>query len=174
MSDQPPLDPHDPLGVERNLKEDDLRTPERSSRPVSSFSPVLLFSPSSPKYEGGADEMPFKTDNADDPNLLNGMSPEELALLASAADPFAKSPVQTSAATVNSNGSNPSASVANGDRCLLSSMGLVVPQGLQNHLSRRWKNWRIVPSGVLSVPDSDLNMTHPHSLSHGERSAILE
>ena len=173
MSDQPPLDPHDPFGVGRNLKEDDLRTPERSSRPVSSFSPVSLFSPSSLKYEGGANEVPCKTDNADDPSLLNGMSSEELALLASAADPFANSPVQTSAATVNSNGSNPSASVANGDRYLPSSMGLVVPQGLKSHLSQRWKNWRIVPAGVVSVPTGDLNMAYPHQLSHGERSAVL-
>ena len=114
-----------------------------------------------------------KTDNADDPNLLDGMSSEELALLASAADPFADSPVQTSATTVNSNGSNPSASVANGDRCLPSSMGLIVPQGLKNHLSHRWKNWCIVPSGDVSVPTSDLHITYPHQLSHGERSAIL-
>ena len=154
MSDQPPLDPHDPFGVERNLKEDDLRTPERSSRPVSSFSPVPLFSLSSLKYEGGANEVPCKTNNSDDPNLLNGMSLEELVLLASAVDPFAISLFQTSAATVNSNGSNPSASVANGDHSLSSSVGLVVPQGLTNHLSTCWKNWRIVPSGVVSVPDS--------------------
>ena len=130
MSDQPPLDPHDPFGVKINLKEDDLRTPERSSRPASSFSPVRLFSPSLLKYEGGAHELPCTADNADDPNLLNGMSSEELALLASAADPFANSPVQTCAATVNSNGSNLSASVANGDHRLSSSTGLVVPEGL--------------------------------------------
>ena len=90
MSNQSPLDLHDPFGVGSNPKEDDLRTPERSSRPISSFSPVSLFSPSALKYEGGADEVPCKT--ADDPNLLNGMSSEELALLASAANPFAHSP----------------------------------------------------------------------------------
>ena len=122
MPDQHPLDSCDPYGVKRNLKEDDLCTPECSSRPVSSFNPVPLFSPSPLKYEGGADEVQCKTDNADDPNLLNGMSSEELALLGRAADPFSNAPVQTSAAIVNSNGNNPSASVANGDRCLPSSM----------------------------------------------------
>ena len=132
MSDQPPLDPHDPFDVERNLKKYDFCTPERSSRPVTSFSPVPLFSPPLLKYEGGTDELPRTTDNADDPNLLDGMSSEELKLLASAADPFANSPVQTSAATVtvNSNGTNVSASVANGDHRLSSSTGLVVPEGL--------------------------------------------
>ena len=119
MSDQSPLDPHDPFGLGSLPKEDDLRTPERSSRPVSSFSPVSLISPSALKYEGGADEVPCKT--ADDPSLLNGMSSEELALLSSAADPFAKSPVQAAAATMNANSINPSASVANGYPRLSSS-----------------------------------------------------
>ena len=57
-----------------------LRTPERSSpRPGCSFSPVPLLFPSTLKYEGGADEVPCNTEtNADDPNLLNGVSSEEL------------------------------------------------------------------------------------------------
>ena len=115
--------------------------------------PLPLFYPSSLKCEGGADEVPCKTEiNTDDPNLLSGMSSEELALLDNAADPFAMPPAHTSADTRNSNGSNPFASVVNGDRRLSSSMGLVVPQGLTNHLSNRWKNWCIVPSGVVSVP----------------------
>ena len=130
MSDQPPLAPHDPFGVENNLNEDNPRTPERRARAVSSFSPVPLFSSPLLKYEGGADELPRTTNNADDPNLLDGMSSEELKLLASAADPFANSLFQSSAATVNSNGSNLSASVANGDHRLSSSTGLVVPEGL--------------------------------------------
>ena len=58
MSDQPPFDPQDPFGVGRSLKDDDLRTPERSSRPGCSFSPVPLFSLSTLKYECGADEVP--------------------------------------------------------------------------------------------------------------------
>ena len=63
MSDQPPLDPHDPFGV--------------------------VFSPSPLKYEGGANEVPRNTEsNADNPNLMNGMLSEELALLASAANPW--------------------------------------------------------------------------------------
>ena len=61
------------------------------SVPLHSLVPLL--SPSSPKYESGAHEVPCKPDNADDPDLLNGMSSEELALLTSAADPFANSPV---------------------------------------------------------------------------------
>ena len=153
MSDKPRFEPHDHFGARGNVKEDDLCTPERSSRPDSSFSPVPLFSPLPLKYEGGANEVPGTIDtNVYDPNLLNGMSSEEIALLASATDPFAMSPVQNSATTANPNGSNPSATVVNGDRRLSSSMGLVVPQGLTNHLSNRWKNWCIVPSGVVSVP----------------------
>ena len=68
------------------------------------------------KHEGGAGEVPFKTEvNVDNPNLLNGMASEELALLANAADPFAMSPVQTSAATANSNVGNPS-EITGGER----------------------------------------------------------
>ena len=92
MSDHPPLDPHNPFGGKSNLNKDDPRTPERSSRPVGSFSPVPLVSAPLLTYEGGADELPRTTDNADDPNLLDGMPSEELKLLASAADPFATSP----------------------------------------------------------------------------------
>ena len=58
MSSQPPFDPQDPFGVGGNLKEDELRTPERSSRSGSSFSPILLFPPLPLKYEGGAKEVP--------------------------------------------------------------------------------------------------------------------
>ena len=79
MSDQPPFDPQDPFDVGRSFNDDDLCTPERSSRPGCSVSPVPLFSPSTLKYEGGADEVPCNTEtNADDPNLLNGVSSEEL------------------------------------------------------------------------------------------------
>ena len=74
MSNQPSFDPQDLFGVKGNLKEDELRTPDRSSRPGSSFSPVPLFSPLSLKYEGGADEVPCITEtNADNPNLLDSM-----------------------------------------------------------------------------------------------------
>ena len=34
-------------------------------------------------------------------------------------------------------------------------------------------HWRIMPSGVVSVPDSYLNVMHPQPLSHGEHRAIL-
>ena len=79
MYDQPPFEPQDPYGVAGSLKEDDLRTPKRSSRPGSSFSPVPLFSLSTLKYEGDADEVPCKIKtNVDDPNLLSGMSSEEV------------------------------------------------------------------------------------------------
>ena len=79
MSDQPPFDPQDPFSAGRSLKDDDIRTPDRSSRPGCSFSLVPLLSPSTLKYEGGADEVPCNTEtNADDPNLLNCMSSEDL------------------------------------------------------------------------------------------------
>ena len=145
MSDQPPFDPQGPFGVGRSLKHDDLRTPERSPRPGSSFSPVPLFFPSTLKYKGGADKVPCKTEtNVDNPNLLNGMLSEELALLANAADPFAMSPVQTSVATATSNVSNPSAVTVHGDDRSSSSVRLVIPQALKNHLSHPWKKMEAV------------------------------
>ena len=94
MSDQPPLAPHDPFGVENNLNEDNPRTPERRARAVSSFSPVPLISPPLVKYEGGADELPHTAINANNhnlpplvkyegnPDMLDGMSHAELELLA--------------------------------------------------------------------------------------------
>ena len=72
MSEQPPFDPQDSFGGAGSLKENDLCTLERGSRPGTSFSPVPLFSPLSLKYEYecGADEVPCKTKtNVDDPNL---------------------------------------------------------------------------------------------------------
>ena len=54
-------------------------------------------------------------------------------------------------------------------------MGLVNPQTLTSYLSHRWKNWRIAPSGCVSVPTPHLQMTNlnPYELSVGERNAIL-
>ena len=170
MSDQPPLDPHDLFGIESNLKEENPRTPERSSRPVSSFGPVPLFSPPLVKHEGGADELPVTTNKLDDPNLLAGMSTEELDLLYNAVDPFATSPAKASAAAVNPNGSNVSAYNPRS----LSSVDLDIRQDVQRQLSSpRWKNWRIVPSGIVSVHHSNLNETEPESLSHVEHEAIV-
>ena len=158
MSGQPPLDPHDLFGIESNLKEENPRTPERSSRPVSSFGPVPLCSPPLVNHEGGADELPVTTNNLDDPNLLAGMSTEELDLLANAVDPFATSPAK---ASVNPNGSNASAYNPRS----LSSVDLDIRQDVQRQLSSpRWKNWRMVPSGIVSVHHSNLNETEPESL----------
>ena len=167
MSDQPPLDPHDLFGIESNLKEENPRTPERSSRPISSFGPVPLFSPPLVKHEGGADELPVTTNNLDDPNLLAGMSTEELDLLANAVDPFTTSPAK---ASVNPNGSNASAYNPRS----LSSVDLDIRQDVQRQLSSpRWKNWRIVPSGIVSVHHSNLNETDPESLSQVEHKTIV-
>ena len=106
MSDQPPLDPHDLFGIESNLKEENPRTPERSSRPISSFGPVPLFSPPLVKHEGGADELPPLVKYEGGADELAGMSTEELNLLANAVDPFATSPAK---GAVNPNGSSASA-----------------------------------------------------------------
>ena len=72
---------------------------------VHLHSSVPLFSPLPLKYEGGADEVTCITEtNLDDPSLLNGMSSEEITLLANAAtDPFVMSPVQISAVTAHPN-----------------------------------------------------------------------
>ena len=183
MSDQPPLDPHDLFGIESNLKEENPRTPERSSRPISSFGPVPLFSPPLVKHEGGADELPVDpnvlgglggadelpvtTNKLDDPNLLAGLSTEELDLLDNAVDPFATSPAK---ASVNPNGSNASAYNPRS----LSSVDLDIRQDVQRQLSSpRWKNWRIVPSGIVSVHHSNLNETDPESLSQVEHKTIV-
>ena len=150
MSDQPPFVTQGPFVVRGNFEEHNCCTPERSSRPGSSFSSVPLFSPLPLKYEDGADEVPCLTEtNVDDPNLLSGMLSEETTFLANAEDSFGMSPVQISATTANPNVSSPSAVVVNGDRHLSSSMGLVIPQALTNHLSHHWKKWRIAPSGCV-------------------------
>ena len=80
---------------------------------------------------------------------------------------------------MTSNGSNPSAPVANGNPVSIrnpspSVATLVVPQALQKHLSsRHCKNWRIAPSGVVSLHHSNLNETNPQTLSHEEHRAIF-